>query len=112
MRKRPKPTLKLVDPSANSNSTAPPADLGEPGRNLWQSIMREFRIDDAPGRQQLLQICHAADMAADAHERGMLKEELQARAFITRALRQMNFDVEPTRDAVGRPSRHLQSNAR
>jgi hypothetical protein len=65
--------------------------------------MSEFRVDDAPGRQMLLQICHAADIADDAHGRGMLKDELQARAFITRALRHMNFDVEPSRDTVGRP---------
>jgi hypothetical protein len=36
----------------------------------------------------------------------MLKDELQARAFITRALRQMNFDVEPIREAAGRPPGH------
>jgi hypothetical protein len=100
--KRTKPALKLVDPPAH-DQTAPPANLGESGRSLWQSIMSEFRVDDAPGRQQLLQICHAADIADDAHGRGMLKDELQARAFITRALRQMNFDVEPNRNTVGRP---------
>jgi hypothetical protein len=103
MRKKPKPALRLVDAGSADDTTVPPADLGEAGGKLWKSIMDEFRIDDAPGRQTLLQICHAADIADDAHARGMLKDELQARAFIARALRQMNFDVEPNRDTVGRP---------
>ncbi len=101
-RKKPKTTLRLVEPTP-PDPAAPPSSLGEAGVNLWRSIMSEFRVDDAPGRQQLLQICHAADIADDAHARNMLKDELQARAFITRALRQMNFDVEPTRDTAGRP---------
>jgi hypothetical protein len=106
MRKKPeKPPLRLVTSTA-PDSAAPPTDLGESGARLWRSIMSEYRIDDAPGRHTLLQICHAADIAAAAHGRGMLKDELQARAFITRALRQMNFDVEPIREAAGRPPGH------
>jgi hypothetical protein len=103
MRRKPgKTPLRLVT-ATPPNPDTPPTDLGESGEALWRAIMSEFRVDDSPGQQMLLQICHAADIAVDAHGRGMLKDELQARAFITRALRQMNFDVEPTRDAAGRP---------
>ncbi len=101
-RKPAKSSLRLVEPTSN-DPTSPPTDLGEAGRDLWQSIMSEFRVDDAPGRATLFQICAAADIADEAHERGLLKDELAARAFITRGLHRLNFDVEPTRGGPGRP---------
>jgi hypothetical protein len=33
----------------------------------------------------------------------LLKHELAARSFVTRALHRLNLDVEPTRDGPGRP---------
>jgi len=102
-KKSTKPALRVVVPTP-ADATAPPPILGDAGMNLWRSIMNEYRVDDAAGRQILLQICHAADIADDAHERGLIKEELASRAFITRGLHRMNFDVEPPRAGPGRPS--------
>jgi hypothetical protein len=101
-RKQNKPELRIVDPIP-TDPTSPPSQLGEAGRQLWCSIQADYRVDDAPGRNMLLQICHAADLADEAHTRGLLKDELAARAFITRALHRLNFDVEPTRAHTGRP---------
>lgn len=96
------PSLRLVEPIA-FDPAAPPSNLGEAGADMWRSIQSDFRVDDAPGWNTLLQICHAADIAETAHARGLLKEELAARAFITRGIGRLNFDVEPTRDTAGRP---------
>jgi hypothetical protein len=98
-----KTPLRLVAPTP-FDPCAPPSNLGESGAALWRSIQSDFKVDDALGWNTLLQICHAADIAEAAHARGLLKDELQARAFITRGLHRLNFDVEPTRDRVGRPS--------
>jgi hypothetical protein len=100
-RKPAQPTLQVVVPIP-TDPTSPPPNLGEAGQNLWRSIQTDFRVDDAPGWNTLLQICHA-DIADEAHARGLLKDELAARAFITRGLHRLNFDVEPSRDRVGRP---------
>jgi hypothetical protein len=113
-----KPTLTLIGPS--SNSIAPPASLGRAGADLWQSIQSEYRVDDAPGRQMLLQICGAADTISECDEiiardgatirtkaglkeHPLLKIQLAARSFIVRALHRLGFDVEPPRSSVGRP---------
>jgi hypothetical protein len=103
MKKRSKLNLHAVGQMPD-DLTAPPSELDEAGATLWKAILEEFRVDDAPGRQTLLQICHAADIAAVAHARGALKDELQARTFITRGLHRLNFDVAPTRANPGRPS--------
>jgi hypothetical protein len=103
MRKKPpRPALKLVSPIP-TDPNAPPADLDQAGADLWRGIMAEFVIDDAPSRQTLLQICHVADLAAAAHARGLVKEELAARMAIARAIHRMGFDVEATREKPGRP---------
>jgi hypothetical protein len=101
-RKNIKPILCLVEPTPG-DPTSPPANLDQAGRNLWQSIQSEYRVDDAPGRAMLLQICACADIAEEAHERGLLKDELAARAFITRGLQKLNLDIEPGPGRVGRP---------
>lgn len=100
-----KTPLRLVAPTP-PDPAAPPTDLGESGATLWRAIMSEYRVDDAPRRQMLLQICYAADIAETARERGLLKDELAARAFVTRGLHRLNFDVEPTRERAGRPPGH------
>jgi hypothetical protein len=113
-----KPTLTLVSPKPNS--PAPPPDLGEAGAQLWAAIQSEFRVDDAQGIASLLQICVTADRVAEYSEaiardgavirtksglrdHPLLKHELAARSFICRALHRLGFDIEPTRDTVGRP---------
>ncbi len=50
------PNLKIVGAPA-STGTRPPANLGEAGSKLWQSIQSEYRIDDAGGIAMLLQLC-------------------------------------------------------
>jgi hypothetical protein len=102
MSKPPKTTLRVVDPSP-VDPLEPPMDLGEDGRNLWRSIMAEYRIDDAPGRAMLKQICACADLAEKAHERSAIKDELAARAFIVRGLQKLNLDIEAGPGRVGRP---------
>ena len=104
MRKKPtKSALRLIG-QPPADAIVPPSILGDSGATLWCSIMKEYRVDDAAGQQILLQICHAADIADAAHQRGFLKEELASRAFITRGLHRMNFDVESPRAGPGRPS--------
>ena len=56
-----KPSLKLVTTAADPS--APPRNLGQHGLNLWRSILSEYEIDDAPGRELLLQACLAMDRA-------------------------------------------------
>ena len=57
-----KPRLTLVDPQQTTVVLlAPPANLKQTGRNLWQSVMSEYDIRDSGGQQMLQQICEAAD---------------------------------------------------
>jgi hypothetical protein len=114
-----KPRLTLVD-STRPTRTATPSTLGKAGAKLWQSIMTEYRIDDAGGREMLLQICTAADRADEFaaeiardgpmiktkhvfKEHPLLKHELAARSFVVRSLHRLGLDIEPTRDGPGRP---------
>lgn len=116
-----KPTLTVVDPK-NPTLPPPPANLGKAGGKVWQSIMSEYRIDDAGGCETLLQICLAADradecaaeIAADGgpvirtkhgllKDHPLLKHELAARSFVVRSLHRLNLDVTPARAIVGRP---------
>jgi hypothetical protein len=113
-----KPELTVIDPKPNR--LAPPSTLGKAGATLWSSIQNEYRVDDAPGMATLLEICRAADRAAEyaeaierdgvtvrtkagIREHPLVKIELATRAFITRALHRLNLDVEAPRDTVGRP---------
>jgi hypothetical protein len=114
-----KPKLVVIGPSA-TNPLAAPATLGKAGATLWDSLMSEYRIDDAGGREMLLQICSAADSAADyaaiiasdgavIRTKGGLKEhplaktELATRSFIVRSLHRLGLDIEVSTRGVGRP---------
>ena len=114
-----KPALTIVDRTVETLPPTP-ATLGEAGTKLWKSIQSEFRVDDAPGREMLAQICAAADRAdecaqaiaqdgavirtkAGFKDHPLLKHELAARSFICRALHRLGFDIELTRASVGRP---------
>ena len=118
---RKSPPLTLVNSSSKSNTLSPPASLNEAGAKLWRSILSEYRIEDSGGREMLAQICGAADTVAECDkiiaqdgktiringglkEHPLLKVQLAARSFIVRSLHRLGLDVEPTRDAVGRPS--------
>jgi len=113
-----KPNLTLVN--IVDTGIKPPAALGKAGAALWRSIQSEFRVDDAPGRETLSQICAAADTVAQCDEEiardgpmirtkaglkehPLLKGKLATRSFIVRSLHRLGFDVEPTRGSVGRP---------
>jgi hypothetical protein len=114
-----KPRLTIVKPASAKPNEAPPS-LHEAGATLWQSVTSEYNIDDAGGREMLLQICRAADRAAECaatinedgpvfntkhglKEHPLLKLELASRSFVVRGLHRLGLDIEPTRDAVGRP---------
>jgi hypothetical protein len=53
----------LVEPV--TTAVAVPATLGKTGADLWPSIQTEYRIADSGGVETLLQICSAADRAAE-----------------------------------------------
>ena len=98
-----------------------PAHLGDAGRELWQSIQKDYAISDAGGLALLQQACEAADRVAEcrvtiaadgavvrsgrsvrAHP--LLAAERDARAAMLRAIRYLGLDIEPLRDRPGRPS--------
>jgi hypothetical protein len=112
---RKNPTLTIVD-----QGFAPPPSLGKAGTKLWVDIKREYRVDDAGGNEMLLQICSAADRAAECaaviaedgpviktkqgmKDHPLLRHELAARSFVVRSLHRLGLDIEPTRGTVGRP---------
>jgi hypothetical protein len=118
-----KPRLTLVDEATPTVQT-PPATLGKTGKTLWQSIMSEYRIEDAGGKEMLKQICEAADNVAEysaiiaddgavirtktgPRDHPLVKHALAARSFVVRSLHRLGLDVEPI-GRVGRPTLHDQ----
>lgn len=112
-------SLTIGDPLL-PNPLAPPASLGEAGTKLWQSIHRDYVIEDSGGHQTLLQICSAADALAaydeeierdgptirtktGMREHPLLKHRLATQSFIVRSLHRLGLDIEPSRATVGRP---------
>ena len=63
-----KKTLKLVDPTDPASAVSSPRPLGKHGAALWQSILREYDISDAGGREMLCQACGALDRAEQLRE--------------------------------------------
>ncbi|MDA9521478.1 hypothetical protein XI06_14235 [Bradyrhizobium sp. CCBAU 11434] len=87
---------------------------------LWQSLLADFVIDDAGGREMLTRICEAADSLAEydaeiardgttiktrngLKDHPLLKHRLATQSFIVRSLHRLGLDIEPTRNTVGRP---------
>ena len=64
MAKKP-PTLTVIDASSTPNPLAPPASLGEAGRNLWLDLDRDFVLEDSGAHTMLLEICSAMDNLAE-----------------------------------------------
>jgi len=112
-----KPPLSLVLPE--HLHPAPPPELGERGRELWESIMHQYGIDDAGGQAILREACCAEDRAEKCRriidEQGemitvrgqvrshpLLRDELANRAFATRAIGRLGLDLEPVK-LIGRP---------
>jgi hypothetical protein len=54
------PALTIVSPE--TTDIAPPRDLGQHGRALWDAIQREFRIEDRGGVELLARACAALDV--------------------------------------------------
>ena len=116
------PRLNLVKTAANPVEppvTQPTRPLGPSGMRLWTDVMFAYAIDDAGGREILLQACQAADRAEElAAEIGRdgaivqtrtgpkehpgLRGELASRAFVVRSLARLGLDVEPVKP-MGRP---------
>ena len=118
VKKPQKPTLKIVGGST-STLPQPPRTLREHGRELWDVVMSEYRIDDAGGIEVLQQICSALDRAEEMaaqidndgltilvkgqlREHPLLKGEIALRSFVTRNLQRLGLNVEATKP-VGRP---------
>jgi hypothetical protein len=97
----------------------PPSVLGQTGATLWRSIQTERKITDSGGLETLLQICVAADRAAECakriakdglllttengpRENPLLKHELANRAFVVRSLAKLGRIGQPPR-RVGNP---------
>lgn len=113
MKKKQKLTL------LKSPGPIPPRKLGKHGVALWESVMEEYRIDDAGGVAVLLLACEALDRAQACREQidrdgvvlrtrvgsrdhPALKHELANRAFVVRTIHRLGLDVEALK-AIGRP---------
>lgn len=114
------PPLKLVSIQPGQHQPDPPRDLGEPGRELWQSITSEFDIGDSEGRFLLEQACRALDRAESCRRaideageliggRGqlranpLLRDETACRALAIRTVQRLQLRLEAIKP-VGRPS--------
>jgi hypothetical protein len=114
-----KMALSLVD----GTPPQPPRKLGATGLALWNDVQRQYRIGDIGGTETLAQICLAADRVqaiADSISRDgevlqtprgpkanpLLRDELQGRAFIVRALKVLGLTIEDVKP-IGRPGRPL-----
>ena len=122
-----KPKLTSVAPLPYLAATAIeapaiPPELGEHGQRLWHSVQSQYRVDDSGGIALLTQACLCMDRVArlkklidadgerlklpDGTYRAnpLLRDEIQARAFIARTLVQLGLNHEPTQHRPGRPA--------
>jgi hypothetical protein len=114
-----KPDLSLVEPSTEGSS--PPRKLGGGGLALWNSIVNDYAIEDAGGRELLCQACEAQDRIAVLSERitaegetivnrrsGLvrvhpaIRDERQLRAFVVKTLEKLGVVYESIKP-MGRP---------
>ncbi|RIK45852.1 MAG: hypothetical protein DCC58_05080 [Chloroflexi bacterium] len=102
-------------------SPAPPKHLSAEARRWWRRLVSEYDITDEAGLLLLLAALEAFDRMRDAQAEigrdgivtldrfGQRKPhpacviERDARAQMLAALRALNLDLEPVRDAPGRP---------
>ena len=100
-----------------------PKHLSQDARRIWDQIMDEYQIDDSAGRLLLQTALEAFDRMKSAAARidadgeaiedrfgqikphPLLPAERDARSQMLSALKQLNLDLEPLRDAPGRPTR-------
>lgn len=112
------PPLSIVG-SSSTTGIEPPRSLGQPGRQLWDTVQDEYRVTDSGGAAMLLEACaeldRAEELAAAIKRDGAviysksgpkpnpcLKEELAARAFVVRTLQKLGITSEPVK-SIGRP---------
>ena len=102
-------------------TTNSPSHLSDEAREWWDNLTAEYGIEDEAGRLLLQSAMEAFDRVRDAQaaitrdgvtvadrfgqikNHPMLTAERDARAQMLTALKQLNLDVEPLRDAPGRP---------
>lgn len=98
-----------------------PSSLSKPAQRWWKKIAIEYAIEDDAGQLLLTTALEAYDRMKSAAARidadgeavedrfgqvkphPLLTAERDARAQMLAALKQLNLDVEPLRDAPGRP---------
>jgi hypothetical protein len=114
-----KPQLTVVN--LQRSVPDPPPELGQHGGALWREIHQQYDLVDAGGIETLRQACLGCDRAEACRriidEQGemlvvrgqvrshpLLRDELQNRSFVTRAIARLGLDLEPVRDRIGRPS--------
>jgi P27 family predicted phage terminase small subunit len=108
--------------SLKNSGLAPPKHLSREARGYWGKLAQEYGIDDDAGMLVLTTAFEAHDRMREAQARiakdgttvvdrfgqikghPLLPTERDARAQFLAALRQLNLDVEPVRDGVGRSS--------
>jgi hypothetical protein len=111
--------VALIRSQPEPDCPAPPRHLGEHGLALWKRVVETFAFDDPGSFEVLFQACAALDRAERCREQidrdgemikaktglrsnPLLRDELQNRAFLVRALARLGMDLEPVR-APGRP---------
>jgi hypothetical protein len=113
------PPLSFVSPETTGG--APPRDLGQHGRQLWDAVQREFGIVDRGGIELLAQACGALDLVEALGEaigrdgvivygrtgspkaHPAVKDQIAARAFLVRTLEKLGVTTENIKPGPGRP---------
>jgi len=117
---------KLTVVSGDRLTVKPPRKLGRHGTQLWKNILRGYVIDDVADIETLALACEQLDRAQECREQidadgvvirtkhglkdhPLLKIELAARSYVSRAMQRLGLGTELGRSA-GRPplSHHWQ----
>ena len=118
-RKASTPKLTVVGKATIPDHPKPPCGLSEVGMALWRQVTTNYAFDDPGSIEILFQACASADRAETCRRiidqqgelltvRGqirshpLLRDELNNRAFVVRALGKLGLDLEPVR-GMGRP---------
>ena len=98
-----------------------PKNLSKPAKKLYREILDEYSIDDPAGLAILKTALEAWDRSREAREaidrdgptymdrfgcpkgHPLLTVERDSRSQFLQALKALNLDIEPLRDAAGRP---------
>lgn len=114
---------ELVQIEAGFEIAPAPKNLSEPARDLWESILREYQIDEPHTLAILRTALEAWDTMMAARElireggilvqdrfeqlkkNPLLDVERDCRRQFYDGMRMLNLDIEPLREAPGRPSK-------